>query len=66
VAHIANGTPVEADARQTDVPIKKYRFAYLASFRDSFVQVIDLDASSPETFERVVFTLGQPTPPKGS
>jgi hypothetical protein len=29
------------------------------------VQVIDLDQSMP-TFESVVFTLGNPTPPKGS
>jgi hypothetical protein len=44
-----------------------YRFAYVASFTESFVQVIDLDNSQPtaETFERVVFTLGQPTRPKG-
>jgi hypothetical protein len=44
-----------------------YRFAYVASFTQSFVQMIDLDNSqqTSETFERVVFTLGQPTPPKG-
>jgi hypothetical protein len=44
-----------------------YRFAYVASFIQSYVQMIDLDNSQPtaETFEHVVFTLGQPTVPKG-
>jgi hypothetical protein len=43
-----------------------YRFAYVASFTQSYVQMIDLDNSqSPETFENIVFTLGQPTLPKG-
>ncbi len=43
-----------------------YRFAYLASFTESFIQVIDLDRSDPtsSTFEKTVFTLGNPTPPK--
>ena len=44
-----------------------YRFAYVASFTQSYVQMIDLDDHQPtaETFESVVFTLGQPTLPKG-
>jgi hypothetical protein len=42
-----------------------YRFAYVASFTQSYVQVIDLDETQP-TFESVVYTLGKPTPPKGS
>jgi hypothetical protein len=46
-------------------PLNRYRFAYVASFTDSYVQVIDLDARSP-TFEAVVFNLGYPTPPKGT
>ena len=58
--------------------LKRYRFAYLASFTYSYVQVIDLDDSVFEpcpgdptqscnvTFERPVFSLGQPTAPKGS
>jgi hypothetical protein len=58
--------------------LKRYRFAYVASFTNSYVQVIDLDDSVVEpcpdapnescnvTFERPVFTLGQPIPPKGS
>jgi DNA-binding beta-propeller fold protein YncE len=47
--------------------IRRFRFAYLASFTKSFIQILDLDnfERSP-TFERVVFTLGQPTNPKGS
>ncbi len=45
--------------------VRRYRFAYVASFTQSFVQVIDLDQTQP-TFENVVFTLGNPTPPKGS
>jgi hypothetical protein len=60
--------------------LKRYRFAYLASFTYSYVQVIDLDDSVFEpcpppgdptescnvTFERPVFSLGQPIAPKGS
>ena len=47
--------------------VHKYRFAYVASFTKSTVQVIDLDNSLPkkDTFEKVVFTLGEPTLPKG-
>lgn len=46
---------------------RPYRFAYVGSFTQSFVQVIDLDNSQPtaETFEHVVFTLGLPTLPTG-
>jgi hypothetical protein len=51
-----------------DLDVKRYRFAYVASFTKSYVQLIDLDNSraKKDTFERVVFTLGQPTIPKGS
>jgi hypothetical protein len=45
-----------------------YRFGYVGSFTQSFVQLIDLDASTPSaqyTFQQVVFTLGKPTLPKG-
>jgi hypothetical protein len=48
-----------------------YRFGYIANFTKSFVQVIDLDdypQTNPyayATFEEVVFTLGNPTLPKG-
>ena len=42
-----------------------YRFMYVGSFTQSFVQVIDLDRRSP-TYLRVVYTLGVPRSPKGS
>ena len=46
---------------------KAYRYAYLASFTNSYVQVIDLDNTQPRkgSFEKVVLSLGVPTPPKG-
>jgi hypothetical protein len=52
-------------------PLSDYHFAYVASFSRSYLQFIDVNdsssdpASGSETFERVVFTLGQPTVPKG-
>jgi|GEM_PF-880205 hypothetical protein len=68
--------PRQVDGQSADVApgtphtLRRYRFAYVASFTQSFVQMIDLDDSlpgiSPQTYENVVFTLGQPTPPKGS
>lgn len=47
--------------------LHKFRFAYVASFTKSTVQLIDLDNSltKKDTFERVVFNLGEPTLPKG-
>lgn len=56
------------DGRITKDDLRRYRFAYLASFTNSFLQVIDLDNARPDksTFERIVFTLGAPTLPKGS
>jgi hypothetical protein len=62
---MANNRPVPPDPRQTAVGLNTYRFAYVASFTQSFVQVIDLDSRQP-TYESVVYTLGNPTPPKGS
>ncbi len=56
---------LSADVQAKTPPIRRYRFAYVASFTQSFVQVIDLDQTQ-STFENVVFTLGNPTPPKGS
>jgi hypothetical protein len=54
------------DPRQDpSLDLRTYRFAYVASFTQSYVQVIDLDQSK-STFESVVFTLGRPTPPKGT
>ncbi|MGD0674177.1 MAG: hypothetical protein ABSC94_02085 [Polyangiaceae bacterium] len=61
---------VPSDPRQQDQALKSYRFGYVAVFIDSYLQVIDLDDSlpavSPYTFENVVFTVGQPTAPKGT
>ena len=63
-------------ARHAQVPIdgrdgpelRRYRFAYIASFTQSFVQVIDLDNAvpNPVTYGSIVYTLGRPTNPKGS
>jgi hypothetical protein len=59
---------VPKDAREPNLDLRRYRYAYVASFTNSFVQVIDLDdgRTDKSTFETVVFQLGQPTPPKGS
>jgi hypothetical protein len=48
--------------------IKKYRFAYVGSFTQSYMQVLDLDNSATDksTWATVVYTVGVPTPPKGS
>ncbi len=65
----ALGKPVAVDPRiniGTSDLLLRYSFAYVASFTDSFIQVIDLDASRPQTFETTVFRLGVPTAPKGS
>jgi hypothetical protein len=63
---VATHAQVPIDAR--DQNLRRYRFAYLASFTQSFVQVIDLDNAvpNPATFERIVYTLGRPTNPKGT
>jgi hypothetical protein len=45
--------------------LNRYRFAYIASFTNSYVQMIDLDQRQP-TFESVVYNLGNPTAPTGS
>jgi hypothetical protein len=62
--------PRHPDAANSAYPLelKTYRFAYVASFTNSYVQVIDLDDSRADksTFETVVFTLGNPTIPKGT
>ena len=79
LADVAARKPVPADAgRYPGNPtLKRYRFAYVASFTKSHVQVIDLDNSQvhepcpqqpamQSTFERVVYTLGKPTLPRGT
>ncbi len=50
--------------------LRKYRFAYISSFTDSYVQVMDLDESFQDdrlmgesTFETMVYSLGLPVPP---
>lgn len=60
--------PIDNPARDGEQPIRHYRFAYLASFTQSYVQLIDLDNAVPATptFEHVVYTLGRPTNPKGT
>ena len=62
---VARHAVVPPDARLGGAA-PRYRFAYVASFTQSFVQLLDLDRRKPETFERVVFTLGEPTNPKGT
>ncbi|MBX3189406.1 MAG: hypothetical protein KF819_20450 [Labilithrix sp.] len=59
---------VPMDPREAGTGLRRYRFAYVASFTNSFVQVIDLDnaRANRATYERVVFTLGQPSAPKGT
>jgi hypothetical protein len=62
----ALGAAVPIDSRQPPaLALKRYRFAYIASFTHSYVQVIDLDDTNGETYGSVVYTLGKPVPPKG-
>jgi hypothetical protein len=66
---VATNAVVPLDSRQpAGLGLKRYRFAYLASFTRSYMQMVDLDDSLPtaDTFYSVVFTLGTPTPPKGT
>ena len=65
---VATHAQVPFDPRLAGSGLRRFRFAYLASFTNSFVQVIDLDSAQVDrsTFERIVFTLGRPTTPKGS
>ncbi len=65
---VATHAQVPFDPRAAGTGLRRFRFAYLASFTNSFIQVLDLDDAQVDrtTFERVVFTLGRPTAPKGS
>jgi hypothetical protein len=64
---VARHAQVPIDPRDQNIGLRRYRFAYLASFTQSFMQLIDLDnAASPVTYERIVYTVGLPTNPKGS
>lgn len=65
MAAVARHDQVPADPR-IGRNLTRYRFAYVASFTQSYVQLLDLDRRLPNTFERVVFTLGEPTNPKGT
>jgi hypothetical protein len=65
---VATNAVVPVDPRApASLALKRYRFAYVASFTQSYLQLIDLDDNTPypETWEHIVFTLGKPTPPKG-
>jgi hypothetical protein len=65
---VATNAVVPVDPRApASLGLKRYRFAYVASFTQSYLQVIDLDQDTPnpETWEHIVYTLGKPTPPKG-
>lgn len=59
---------VPQDVREPARDLLTYRFAYVASFTQSFVQLLDFDNSRADksTFGTVVFTLGMPTQPKGT
>ena len=82
---VATHAPAGFDSRATTTIVAKgnanldgqpalrpYRFGYLTSFTDLFVQIIDLDQSFQDdrlqgsTFETVVYTLGLPTQPVGA
>jgi hypothetical protein len=66
---VAMHRKVPKDPRTPELPdLKRYRYAYIASFTDSYIQVLDLDNSLPSknTFETVVFKLGLPTLPRGT
>ncbi len=59
---------VAADVREPGRGLLAYRFAYVASFTQSYIQVLDFDDSRADksTYGTVVFTLGKPTQPKGT
>lgn len=59
---------VPQDVREPGRDLLTYRFAYVASFTQSYVQVLDFDDSRADksTYGTVVFTLGTPTQPKGT
>ena len=66
---VAAQRAVPADPRLPgNLGLGRYRFAYVASFTQSFVQVIDLEdslATQGQTYEKVVFNLGGPSYPVG-
>jgi hypothetical protein len=68
VVPVDDRVPVDPVFNPSTDRLRRYRFGYVASFTKSFVQSLDLDNARPDksTFERVVYTLGLPTAPKGS
>ncbi len=71
----ALGQKVDAAAPgpDADINLKTYRFAYVGSFTQSYMQVLDLDNTNATTttlgsptYGTVVYTVGVPTSPKGS
>lgn len=68
IGDVAKGNAVPFDSVSTTV--RRFRFAYVAIFRNSHVQVLDLDNSVPKiagkyTYQQIVYNLGEPTAPKG-
>ena len=63
----AQGKPVGVDPRDADLSLKTYRFGYIGSFSQSYMQVVDLDNSTADksTWGTVVYTVGVPTNPVG-
>ncbi len=44
----------------------EHGLGYVAHFTDSYVGVVDLDQRRPETYGKMVATVGKPTPPRAS
>ena len=65
---VATHAQVPFDDRDGALGLRRYRFAYLASFTESSLQVIDLDnaAPVPATYQKTVYTLGRRSHPNGS
>ncbi|APR99406.1 YncE family protein [Pajaroellobacter abortibovis] len=59
---VARRAVVPKDARWSSFELQRYQFGYVASFRKSSVQVLDLMAAHPTTFGRPVLTLGAAAP----
>ncbi len=68
LSDVATNAVVPVDPRQPpSLALRRYRFAYVGIFTQSYMQAVDLDfsATKGETFERVVFNLGAPSIPLG-
>jgi len=62
----ARGDAAPAPTVDGDLQLRPYRFMYVGSFTNSYMQVVDLDLGHPDTFGTVVYNVGVPTAPKGS